>query len=159
MEQKGSHISFLVEKIEDLDLQNRIKKAFIEYLNDIKKEKECPACYKEKPDVVFSECSAEQLRRCISRMYDYDYCSQDYNRQLKKTGENEYGSVEIYYLNKKNDKSDIAKTMKLLFVLFIIWCSSLLVQKIFIYSGLNINPIYFDYFAYIGICYTYLSFP
>ena len=84
LEQKGSHISFLVEKIEDLDLQNRIKKAFIEYLNDIKKEKECPACSKEKPDVVFSECSSEQLRRCISRMYDYDYCSQDYNRQLKK---------------------------------------------------------------------------
>lgn len=103
LEQKGSHISFLVEKIEDLDLQNRIKKAFIEYLNDIKKEKECPACYKEKPDVVFSECSSEQLRRCISRMYDYDYCSQDYNRQLKKAGENESGSVEIYYLNKKND--------------------------------------------------------
>lgn len=61
----------------------------------------------------------------------------------------------LIYLNKKNDKSDIAKTMKLLFVLFIIWCSSLLVQKIFIYSGLNINPIYFDYFAYIGICYTF----
>ena len=30
LEQKGSHISFLVEKIEDLSLQNRIKKAFIE---------------------------------------------------------------------------------------------------------------------------------
>ena len=58
----------------------------------------------------------------------------------------------LFYLNRKNDNSDLLSLMKIIFVMLIIWCSGLIVQKISILSNWNINPIYYGYFAYIGIC-------
>lgn len=110
LEQKGSHITFLIENIDDIQLQKRVKNAFIEYLDEISKENDCPAEFKEKPDIVFSECSAEQLRRCISKMYNLNYCNQEYNRRLKKMRENESDDAGNY-LNEKNLGSESVPDM------------------------------------------------
>lgn len=53
-------------------------------------------------------------------------------------------------------ENKIAKIMSIQFILMIIWCSGIFVQKISIDNGGSIAPIYFDYVTYIGIC---LLFP
>lgn len=53
-------------------------------------------------------------------------------------------------------KNKLAEMMSIQFILMIIWCFGIFVQKISIENGGSINPIYFDYVTYIGIC---LLFP
>lgn len=61
--------------------------------------------------------------------------------------------VIVMKVNLKNNK--LANAMSALFVLLIIWCTGLLLQKASIALGFNIKPIYFDYFTYIGICFLF----
>lgn len=53
-------------------------------------------------------------------------------------------------------KNKLAKIVSILFVLMTIWCLGIFAQKISIENGSRIEPIYFDYITYIGIC---LLFP
>lgn len=64
--------------------------------------------------------------------------------------------VLIIALGKKMKKSKLETVMKTIFTLMIVWCTGLVFQKLSIDYNTGINPIYFDYITYIGIC---LSFP
>lgn len=61
--------------------------------------------------------------------------------------------VILMKVNMKNNK--LADIMSVLFVFMIIWCTGLFFQKISIAKNINIKPIYFDYFTYIGICFLF----
>ena len=66
----------------------------------------------------------------------------------------------IRFLNKSQTKKRTVKLFSTIFKLMLLWNSSLLFQNLFS-DLLNINPIYFDYIAYIGIIflpvYLYLT--
>ena len=61
-----------------------------------------------------------------------------------------------YVLNKKK-KKQLDKIFIIIFCLFIFWLTGLVLQ-IFCVNLFNANPIYFDYFVYIAICYMPISF-
>lgn len=62
--------------------------------------------------------------------------------------------ILIVFINKKSKEKDITKTLSLLFVSLIIWCSGLILQRILIVIYPGFNPIYSDYITYIGICFA-----
>lgn len=61
-----------------------------------------------------------------------------------------------FSLNKKN-KDQLTSLSALVFFLLLIWIVSLILQ-VTLAKPLNINPIFFDYFAYIGICFLPVAF-
>lgn len=64
-------------------------------------------------------------------------------------------SVLVIGMRASLRKNNLANAMSTLFLFLIIWCIGLLLQKLSIAIGLNIKPIYFDYFTYIGICFLF----
>ena len=71
-EQKGCEIVFIMQDLSNEFLQKRIEKAFINHINEIQKNKNCPESLREKPMVSFIQGSKEELRRCISKLYTSD---------------------------------------------------------------------------------------
>lgn len=61
------------------------------------------------------------------------------------------------FIKKQNKQTDLKKPF--LFILFclLIWCLGLIAQ-IVCTTKFNMNPIYFDYFVYIGTCFTPIAF-
>lgn len=63
--------------------------------------------------------------------------------------------ILVIILRTKFKKNKLAEIMSVLFILMTIWCSGIFVQKILIENNINIEPIYFDYITYIGICFLF----
>lgn len=70
IDQKGSEICFLVENEEDYLLQERLERAFDNYLHNIRQKKECPEIYKRIPKVQFKSGTRADLRKCVSELYE-----------------------------------------------------------------------------------------
>ncbi len=66
------------------------------------------------------------------------------------------GLLLIYMVRKKN-KRQLDNVFIVIYILFIIWLMGLAIQIIG-YKKFNINPIYFDYFVYIPICFMPVLF-
>lgn len=62
----------------------------------------------------------------------------------------------VFSLNNKG-KSQLKTLSTLIFILLLIWIISLILQSTFA-KTLNINPIKFDYFTYIGVCFLPVIF-
>lgn len=62
----------------------------------------------------------------------------------------------VFSLNNKG-KSQLKTLSSLIFILLLIWIISLILQSTFA-KTLNINPIKFDYFTYIGVCFSPVIF-
>lgn len=62
----------------------------------------------------------------------------------------------VFSLNNKG-KSQLKTLSSLIFILLLIWITSLILQSTFA-KTLNINPIKFDYFTYIGVCFLPVIF-
>ena len=62
----------------------------------------------------------------------------------------------VFSLNNKG-KSQLKTLSSLIFILLLIWIISLILQSTFA-KKLNINPIKFDYFTYIGVCFLPVIF-
>lgn len=62
----------------------------------------------------------------------------------------------VFSLNNKG-KSQLKTLSSLIFILLLIWIISLILQSTFA-KTLNINPIKFDYFTYIGVCFLPVIF-
>ena len=60
-------------------------------------------------------------------------------------------TFELIYLLNKKKRNQLASLFSIIFLLLLVWSISLLSQLTFS-TIFNIPPIYFDYFAYIGIC-------
>lgn len=63
----------------------------------------------------------------------------------------------LFYLSTKKGKKQLTTAFKCNCILLLIWFISLLSQIIICENNPNINPIFFDYIAYIGICYMPVS--
>ena len=61
-----------------------------------------------------------------------------------------------FYIQKNNFKNTITNVFSINLILIFIWLVPLICQILFAKS-LNINPIFFDYIAYIGICFLPIS--
>ena len=61
-----------------------------------------------------------------------------------------------FYIQKNNFKNTITNVFSINLILIFIWLVPLICQILFAES-LNINPIFFDYIAYIGICFLPIS--
>ncbi len=61
-----------------------------------------------------------------------------------------------FYIQKNNFKNTITNVFSINLILIFIWLVPLICQILFAES-LNINPIFFDYIAYIGICFLSIS--
>lgn len=70
LEQKGAEIKFLVENDKDNLLQERLSKAFNNYLENMRKEDKCPEKYRRMSKVTFIKGSRIELRKCISELYE-----------------------------------------------------------------------------------------
>lgn len=88
IEQKGSEILFLVENLEDLILQERLRRAFLNYLEIIIHRGECPETYKKEPCIEFIAGTREQLRKCVSGLYKMDGASESADEKFLEDKEN-----------------------------------------------------------------------
>lgn len=68
LKQNGSEIVFIMQDFSNEFLKKKIEKAYINYINEIQKNENCPEQLKKKPVVSFIQGSREQLRRCISKL-------------------------------------------------------------------------------------------
>lgn len=59
----------------------------------------------------------------------------------------------LLFLVQKRDKKQLLTAFKFALIFLFIWIISLLAQYLVCQNNPNINPILFDYFAYIGICF------
>ena len=59
----------------------------------------------------------------------------------------------LFYIMRKKNKKQLMQAFKYTLEALFIWIFSLLLQFIICEKNPNINPIIFDYFAYIGICF------
>ncbi len=66
-------------------------------------------------------------------------------------------SVGLIFLLNKQKRSQLLSLFTLIFSLLLIWSTGLILQGVFCHKY-NINPIYFDYFSYIGICLLPVAF-
>lgn len=69
LEQHGAEIMFIVENLEDVVLQGRLRRAFVEYLEGLAELKDIPEFFKREAKIDFIEGSREQIRRCVSGLY------------------------------------------------------------------------------------------
>jgi len=69
LEQHGAEIIFLVENLDDVVLQGRLRRAFNNYLDSVKGLENCPVEFKKEVRIDFVKGSREQLRRCVSGLY------------------------------------------------------------------------------------------
>ena len=67
--QKGAEISFLSERPENQELNQRITKAFSHYLDYVTSQKDCPQIFKNPPVIKFEKGSRTELRNYVSRLY------------------------------------------------------------------------------------------
>lgn len=70
MEQKGSSIKFLVESTKDINLKQRLEKAFENHVNYVISQDDCPGEFLQEPKVEFFEGNRIQLKKCVSRLYE-----------------------------------------------------------------------------------------
>ncbi len=69
LEQSGACISFLIENDQNEILKARLKRAFENHLEMIRKLNDCPEIYRRIPAVEFIAGTRNQLRKCVSKLY------------------------------------------------------------------------------------------
>ena len=69
LEQEGACISFLIENMQNEILKERLKRAFENHLQMIRKVNGCPEVYRRIPAVEFMEGNRSQLRKLVSKLY------------------------------------------------------------------------------------------
>ena len=98
IEQHGSEILFMVENLEDVVLQGRLKRAFNNYLQTVCKLEDCPEAYKGECKVQFVKGSRDQLRHCVSGLYKVDFAESE-GLEAKKSAENQKEAAAILLLD------------------------------------------------------------
>ena len=98
IEQHGSEILFMVENLEDVVLQGRLKRAFNNYLQTVCKLEDCPEVYKGESKVQFVKGSRDQLRHCVSGLYKVDFAEAE-GLEAKKSAENQKEAAAILLLD------------------------------------------------------------
>lgn len=63
--------------------------------------------------------------------------------------------ILVIMLNNKLKPNKLARLMSISFMILFIWCAGIFAQKISIENNSSIEPIYFDYITYIGICFLF----
>lgn len=69
VKQEGATIIFLIENTDDELLQERLKRAFSNFLNFVLRQDDCTEEFRRIPNVVFKKGDRDDLRQIISKMY------------------------------------------------------------------------------------------
>lgn len=67
--QKGRQIKFLIEHIDDVILKERLKRAFCDYLENIKAMKKVAKEYEGDPKIEFEKATRNLIRKYVSGLY------------------------------------------------------------------------------------------
>ncbi len=70
LEQQGAYIKFLMEETEDNCLKERLKKAFLNYINEIKKRDNCPESFKDEVRIDFVKGERSLIRKYVSSNFE-----------------------------------------------------------------------------------------
>lgn len=93
--QNGATITFLMENPNNAVLKERLKKAFDNHLSFARKIKSCPEEYRRLANINFQKGDKNQLRKCISTLYEKENqsCSADGNSKSVEDFKNEAAAV------------------------------------------------------------------
>lgn len=93
--QKGSAITFLMENPNNEILKERLKNAFNNHLYLVRKQESCPEEYRRLTKIDFQKGNRNQLRKCISNLYEQDnqFCSSLENSKVVEDLKNEAAAV------------------------------------------------------------------
>lgn len=93
--QKGSAITFLMENPNNEILKERLKNAFNNHLYLVRKQESCPEEYRRLTKIDFQKGDRNQLRKCISNLYEQDnqFCSSLENSKVIEDLKNEAAAV------------------------------------------------------------------
>lgn len=93
--QKGSTITFLMENPNNEILKERLKNAFNNHLYLVRKQESCPEEYRRLTKIDFQKGDRNQLRKCISNLYEQDnqFCSSLENSKVVEDLKNEAAAV------------------------------------------------------------------
>lgn len=93
--QKGSAITFLMENPNNEILKERLKNAFNNHLYLVRKQESCPEEYRRLTKIDFQKGDRNQLRKCISNLYEQDnqFCSSLENSKVVEDLKNEAAAV------------------------------------------------------------------
>ena len=67
IKQRGSVITFLIEDLENQNLKENITHAFLNYVDYVKKQNNCPEYFKQLPEVYFKKGFRKQLKKIIAK--------------------------------------------------------------------------------------------
>lgn len=70
--QQGSKICFLAENPEDIQVRERVTKAFRHYLEYVNQQEDCPEEFKTKPSVQFIAGNHKELKMQVSHLYEQE---------------------------------------------------------------------------------------
>lgn len=82
LNQHGSEINFLIENQENHLLKERLERAFINHLEFVKRQKNCPESYKGDIKVIFTPGTKSELNKIISGLYKYNEKSEEEYRLI-----------------------------------------------------------------------------
>ena len=73
MNQNGPRITFLMENAENTMLKEHIRSAFLNYVEYVKMQKDCPSLFRTVPEVYFKKGCRKQLKEIImEENFDYE---------------------------------------------------------------------------------------
>ena len=89
LEQHGAEIMFLMENINDLLLQGRLRRSFNNYLNKICELENCPEYFRRDAHVDFVNGNRTQIRKCVTGLYKISE-----RKEILNQKENDYQQKE-----------------------------------------------------------------
>ncbi|MCQ2591574.1 MAG: hypothetical protein MJ188_02220 [Treponema sp.] len=67
LQQDGASIRFVMQKRKDTRTKTKLRKAFLDYLDYVKKQEDCPENFKHQPEVEFVYVSREQIKYYLAK--------------------------------------------------------------------------------------------
>ena len=100
IEQQGTKIRFLIEDIENQVLRERLKNAFLQFLDYCTGQKDCPEIFRRLPQIDFEKGDRKSLRKIVSGLYQAQGAQTEESGDLAETENEEKEAAAIILLDK-----------------------------------------------------------
>lgn len=95
LEQNGAYIRFLIENEKDEILKERLKRAFVTHVENIKKIENCPDVYNYEIRIDFEKGNRHQLQKIVSELYHFDDKGMLENKKSAEEKKNNYAAAVV----------------------------------------------------------------
>lgn len=75
--QTGARICFMTENPSDNELKERLRKAFVNYVNYTLRQSDCPSAFLAVPDISFIAGTRREIRKYVSKLYTIPVASEN----------------------------------------------------------------------------------